>query len=378
MTTFDAIRQAVELTCQFIQIPSESSGQTLTIASSPEAAMERKLLDFAAKTGLSAFSLPVTDKRNNVIFKLEGNGPQLLVVGHMDTVSARGMANPFVASVNKGRIAGRGACDDKGPLACALSTLAWMRAEKIKPAFNLTLAATVDEECTLAGAEKLASWIDAFDLCLALEPTELRIVCAHKGDLRLRVGTKGKAVHSSAPERGINAIDKMLPIIEALRNFRQRLEQRPAHPLCGKATLSFTSLHAGSSSNIIPEECALTVDIRLPPGYHPEDVYRQVCDILPEDALIELLFGGQGMETDYNQPLVQALSAAVRDFDIAPGPDAAAYATDCCRLASRGPCIVWGPGSIKQAHQFDEFIEIDQIALAVGILQKFFSGKYTD
>ncbi|MEJ2689884.1 MAG: M20/M25/M40 family metallo-hydrolase, partial [Deltaproteobacteria bacterium] len=161
----------------------------------------------------------------------------------------------------------------------------------------------------------------------------------------------------------------------ALRNFRQRLEQQPAHPLCGKTTLSLTSLHAGSSSNIIPDECALTVDIRLPPGYYPEDVYKQLGEILPEDATMELLFGGQGMETDYNLPIIQTLADSVRDHGITPGPDAAAYATDCCRLASRGPCIVWGPGSIEQAHQHDEFIEVDQIALAVGILQKFFCGK---
>ncbi len=367
----DTIQHAVELTRQLIRIPSESSDQTLTDATAPEAIMEKKLLDFAGKTGLHAFLLPVTDKRNNVVIEFKGKGPRLLVVGHMDTVSARGLPDPFSARLDNGRIRGRGACDDKGPLASALSVLAWMRAEGLAPAFDLTFAATVDEECTLGGAAKLAPWIGSFDLCLALEPTELRIVCAHKGDLRLLVRTKGKAAHSSAPDNGVNAIDKMLPVVEALQGFRQKLAQKAAHPLCGGNTLSFTTLHAGSSGNIIPDECALTVDIRLQPGSQPEKVYKQLCGVLPEDTFVDQLFAGAGIETDYNLPLIQRLSAIIEDCGVAPGPDAVAYATDCSRLAARGPCVVWGPGSIRQAHQREEFIETEQIALAVAILRKF-------
>jgi len=199
-------------------------------------------------------------------------------------------------------------------------------------------------------------------------------VCAHKGDLRLRVRTKGKAAHSSTPERGINAIDKMLPVIEVLRGFGKRLAQQAAHPLCGRDTLSFTTLQAGSSGNIIPDACALTVDIRLQPGSRPEDVYQTLCELLPEETAVDLLFAGAGIETDSNLPIIQKLSAAIADFGISPGPVAADFATDCSRLASRGPCIVWGPGSIKQAHQREEFIETGQIATAIGILQKFFCG----
>ncbi len=81
------------------------------------------------------------------------------------------------------------------------------------------------------------------------------------------------------------------------------------------------------------------------------------------------------METDYNHPLIQRLSVLIRERGLAPGPDAAAYATDCSRLAGSGPCIVWGPGSITQAHQSEEFIEVEQIAMAVAILKKFFSGR---
>lgn len=371
----DAVRQALELTSQFIQIPSESSGQTLSDPAAPEAAMERSLLDFAERVGLHAFCLPVTKTRNNVIFELRGGGPKLLVVGHMDTVSAAGMDHPFDAKFSNGRIRGRGACDDKGPLAAALAVLAWMRVENIVPAFDITLAATVDEECTLAGAEKVAAWIDSFDLCIALEPTELRLVCAHKGDLRLRILTKGKAVHSSSPQKGLNAIDEMLPVIDVLHGYREKLAQQTAHPLCGEPTLSCTSLHAGSSSNIIPEDCVLTVDIRVHPGLHPADVYQELRNMLPDEVTIELLFAGKGVETDYNLPLIRELSTVIGAQGIDPTPIGVSYATDCCRLTSKGPCIVWGPGSISQAHQREEYIETEQIALAVGILQQFLCPK---
>lgn len=371
----DTVQLAVELTRQFIQIPSESSDPILTDSSAPEASMEKQLLDFAGKVGLPAFSLPVTANRNNVIIEWKGNGPRVLVAGHMDTVSARGMDAPFAAEHDNDRIRGRGACDDKGPLACALSVLSWMKAENLEPAFDLTFAATVDEECTLAGAEKLADWINSFDLCVALEPTELRVVCAHKGDLRLSIRTTGREAHSSAPERGINAIDKMLPVIEALQRFRKILTELPTHPLCGNATLSFTSLHAGSSSNIIPGDCALTVDVRLQPDVDPEQIYQELCRVLPEEVIVDRLFAGSGMESDFSNPLIQKLSAIIRDSGVEPGPDGAAYATDCSRLAARGPCVVWGPGSISQAHKRDEYIEIKQMAIAVAILKKFFCGQ---
>ncbi len=127
-------------------------------------------------------------------------------MAHSDTVSAEGMSKGFSGEIKENAIWGRGACDDKGPLAVALSTLAGLQQQNIKLAYDVTFAATVDEECTMAGAAALANTFGPWDLCIGLEPTELRLINAHKGVHRCKISTRGRAVHSSAPEQGQNAI----------------------------------------------------------------------------------------------------------------------------------------------------------------------------
>jgi len=363
--------RVVELTRQLVRLPSESSAPTRTEPAGPENRVAEFLFSTLQQGGLKTWKQPVTEKRYNVLAHYPGEGPKLLLTGHMDTVSAQGMTDPFDGRLADNRIWGRGACDDKGPLAAVVSVLLWMQEKGLGSHYDIIFAATVDEESQMMGAQKLAGWLEDFDLCIALEPTCLKIVRGHKGDLRLKITTKGRAAHSSEPGQGENAVEKMLHLMNGLSGNANDFLRFPGNLDCGRATFSVTSIHGGGSSNIIPDHCNMTVDFRLLPDMTPEKVLQKVYSIIGSGAEIEVLFSGSGMITEFNQPLVKRLAEILTCRQEDPGPVCVSYATDCCRLVAKGPCIVWGPGDIRQAHNQVEFIEVGQLHKAVEVLQEY-------
>ncbi len=359
---------AVDLARELVRIPSESSEPVASDPRAPEARVAACLAAFCQEHGLEcSWQEALPGRRNLVARRPRAGAPLVVLAAHMDTVSAAGMDDPFAGEVRDGRLWGRGACDDKGPLALAAAVVACLPA----PAFDLTLLATVDEECSLAGAAAAAAGLPPFDLCIALEPTGCRVVLAHKGVLRLAVTTRGRAAHSSEPEKGENAISRMVPVIAALDTLHRELRAGPADPDLGAASLAVTTVRGGGSVNVVPDRCTATVDIRLLPGMGAFAMLERVQRCVGEGATVEVLFSGEGMRTPAGCGLVRRLLQAVRDCGGDGRPAGAAFATDCSRLASRGPCVVWGPGSIRQAHQQEEWIALEEIGRAAGMLAAF-------
>ncbi len=365
------VEQTISLIQELIRIPSESSGQTETAAACPEKALVTHLAGLCSTLGITHEVQEVKPGRENFIAHFPTPGaPRLLIVAHLDTVSAAGMAGPFLGIISDERIWGRGACDDKGPLATALSTLLQLHEQHQQLRYDVTFAATVDEECSLAGAAALKRQIAAWDLCLCLEPTNLKIVKAHKGVYRCLITALGKAVHSSTPELGENAIIGMIEVIHDLQIFGYRLS-RKKNPDLGKATLAITQIKGGTSINTIPDRCEISVDIRLLPEHHPPLVGSAIQQLIGTRGTVDDLFIARGMQTDMDNPLIREFQQALRATGHPEEAVTAGYATDCSELHDNGPCIIWGPGDISQAHQLDEHIEISQIEAACEVLAAF-------
>lgn len=361
----------VTLTRELVSIPSESSHQTLTDKETPEQGVADYLLELCDDHDISFERQEALPGRHNAIIHFpKPDARKLLIIAHMDTVSAHDMENPFTAETSNGIIHGRGACDDKGPLAAAFSTLLNIHQEQIPLAYDVTFAATVDEECTMSGATKLAESLPDWDLCIALEPTDLRVIKAHKGVYRFRVFTHGKAAHSSVPKQGKNAIHAMLPIIADLQRYGNLL-CAVKDPEMGNSFLSFTQIQAGSSLNIIPDACSLGVDIRILPDVDPAEVAQKIKRIVGDRGTIEEDYRGSGIRSDLSEPLI----AKFLKSNMAEGESAEAvtapFATDCSKLTHKGPCIVWGPGDIAQAHNRIEYIDIKQLETACRILKNY-------
>jgi len=365
----------VTLASSLVRIPSESSDPVATDPAAPEREMVAYLASICRDAGIKHRTSEARPNRENLVVRLPKPGaPRLLIAGHLDTVSGRGMNEPFGGGLKEGSLWGRGACDDKGPLAAGLTAILDLHARGIAPVFDVTFAGTVDEECTMAGAEQLAREIEGFDLCLALEPTDLKVITAHKGVYRFIIITRGKAVHSSHPEKGENAIDRMLPILRDLETLGAELRQRE-HTELGRASLAVTRIQGGASLNIIPDYCEAAVDIRLLPEMTIGDTADRIRRLIGDRGEVLEVYTGEGINTDPETPLIRDFLATLRAAEVEPGPTTASFATDCSRLHHLGPCVVWGPGDISHAHQITEHIPVSQLERATKILISFLSGK---
>ncbi|MEN8136483.1 MAG: M20/M25/M40 family metallo-hydrolase [Thermodesulfobacteriota bacterium] len=370
-----AIPDVITMTRELVKIPSESSEPVATTTGGPEVGVVEYLSQICRTAGVEYYTMEALPGRENLVVRLPNPGtPRLLIVGHMDTVSGGGMADPFSGDLRDGVIFGRGACDDKGPLAVGLAAVLDLHRELgVAPAYDITFAGSIDEECTMSGATKLAEELADWDLCIALEPTDLNIIRAHKGVYRCRVITRGKAAHSSHPDQGLNAISMMMPIINDLERLGTDLKAQ-ADPDLGRASLAITKILGGTSLNTIPNYCEIGIDIRLLPNMQREEVTELVKKCVADRGEVDEIYSGDGIDTSMDNPQIKSLMASIKAGGGDPGPITASFATDCSRLHHKGPCIVWGPGDIQQAHQSTEYISVPQLEQAYHILKNFLAG----
>jgi acetylornithine deacetylase/succinyl-diaminopimelate desuccinylase family protein len=340
------------------------------------------LRDFFSRLGIETREQEVFPGRHNLIARLPGSGPRRLVLeAHLDTVSIKGMSiPPFEPTVLDGRMYGRGSVDDKAGLAAMLHAVSSIREDGIVPPCEVILAAVVDEEFSYRGVVKLCEELQA-DAAIVAEPTEMRVVIASKGVLRLRIHTRGKAAHSAKPHLGNNAITHMARLVLALEEEHRRLS-KVQHPLLGSPTLNVGVIDGGVQVNFVPARCGIELDRRLLPGESASNVveyYRRLLQMLSRehqgfDAEIEepLLLVDEALETPVDSAVVTTAQRASRSLGLQPEPCGVPFGSDASKLSRAGiPTIVFGPGSIDQAHSVDEYVELDQVTKAAAFYREF-------
>ena len=330
--------------------------------------------------------------RFNIIARLDS--PQatrtVLLDAHQDTVPVDGMTIPPFDPVERdGRIYGRGSCDVKGGMASML--FAFTRLVRERPARlpNVVLSLTCDEESTSIGINHLtegwSSQTPRYRLCpqrpdmaIVAEPTSLDIVVAHRGATRWKMRTSGRACHSSRPNEGINAIYRMARVVSCLEEYADWLPgSRPAHPLCGPATLSVGRIEGGSSVNVVPDGCVIEIDRRIIPGEDRFAVIDEAAAYLRERLDFEVSHDrpycaspplGDEANGGVAQKLMRSITSVVGPKVVLGVP----YGTHASRFAQVGvPSVVFGPGDIAQAHTKDEWIEAIQVDQAADIYYDF-------
>ncbi len=219
---------------ELIQIPSVNSFYE---GGQGEQEVAHYVRRFFAKAGIETRTQLVlpsdqpSGERSNVIAILPGKSSERRIVleAHMDTVSVQGMSiDPFLPSIQAGKMYGRGSCDTKGGLAAMMHALVDLRKREIVPECEVWFAAVVDEEFSFRGALKLCESLSA-DAAIVAEPTELRLVIASKGVLRWRMVAHGKSAHSSKTHLGNNAIYAMARVILALEQHHQHCKTCRIH-----------------------------------------------------------------------------------------------------------------------------------------------------
>jgi acetylornithine deacetylase len=331
----------------------------------------------------------VAPGRDNIVARLDGDPPAaqggsiLMFEAHQDTVPVEGMTiDPWEPEIRQGRVFGRGACDIKGGMACMLAALARLVDERPPGMATVVMACTVDEEYGFTGARQVGRlWAQdrdflprAPDAVVVAEPTELDVVVTHKGVVRWRCHTRGRAAHSSQPHAGHNAIYDMARVVTLLERYACDLvATRAEDRLLGRPSLSVGLIQGGISVNVIPDHCSIEIDRRTLPGEDERAAWQQAMDAvaeeLPPEVRLEIDQPHQviaALQHDRNQQLAQRVSRAARAAGGSGRSIGVPYGTDAPAFASAGiPTVVFGPGSIAQAHTVDEWIEIHQLQAAV-------------
>jgi acetylornithine deacetylase/succinyl-diaminopimelate desuccinylase-like protein len=299
--------------------------------------------------------------RPNVVARFPSDRPgkpRLLLAPHTDTVSVAGMTiDPFGGELREGKLWGRGASDTKGPMATMLWGLYGAREQIASLDYEIWYAGLVGEEAGQHGAHALAKE-EHFDFVIAGEPTSLDVVFTHKGCTNLRLTTRGKAVHSSRPETGENAIYKMAEVVRFIHQKLAPEMRRYNHPVLGHSTISVGTISGGSKTNIVPDLCEATVDIRTVPSQNTPDFTERLTKRLQVACPdLEVAAGhSTPLLTNTQHPVIKVLESCGSKLVGAPWfCDAAVFARDGTAA------IAMGPGSIAQAHTEDEWIEIEAL-----------------
>jgi len=337
---------------------------------------------FFEQRGIEVWEQEVFPDRPNVIARLAGRDPSRRVIleAHMDTVSVKGMTiSPFEPRIEDGKMYGRGSSDTKAGLAAMMHAVAALHESGNQPPCEVWLAAVVDEEFSFRGVVKLCEGLTAH-AALVAEPTGLRAVIACKGVLRWRIVVRGKAAHSGKPHLGVNAITHMARIVLALEEEQRRLAAR-VHPLLGPATLNVGVIQGGVQVNFVPDTCAIEIDRRLLPGETVAGVvahYQAMLDALRAehptlDAVMESpMLTDEALETPAESKAAKLASTVLGEMGLDGEVCGVPFSCDASKLSRQGvPSLVFGPGSIDQAHAAVEFVDLSEAERAVEFYRNF-------
>ncbi len=367
--------RVVQICRDLVAIPSVNpDGETGTDRTGEKACAEYAG-EFCRKLGAEVVYEEVLPGRPNVIARFPSDGtkkPRIVLGPHTDTVSVAGMTvDPFGAELRDGRIYGRGACDTKGTMAAMLGALEEIGENIPKLGAEITFAGFMGEETCQWGSRHFAKHHPGYDFGLVGEPTGCAVVHTHKGSWWLRLSTAGHAVHGSTPERGDNAVLKMMPILEALDGPFRRLLAAPEfrHPVLGDSTLNIGMIRGGSRTNIVPDSCTIWLDLRFTPGIHRAGIQEMLTEFLEKQGFIVTMDADPvcaPLETPANNPFVKKLAAAGH------GLTGATWFCDALWLAEAGiPSVAAGPGDIAQAHTADEWVSVAQLEEGVAFYRRF-------
>jgi putative selenium metabolism hydrolase len=325
-----------------------------------------------------------TDRLGNVIARRRGEraGLRLLLDAHLDVVPATSPQEwrfaPFSGELAEGRVWGRGSADTKASLAAMTGALAGLSTADFPG--EVYLSASLGEE-VLEGAA-FSAVLDEVqpDLVIIGEPSDCRLGIAQRGRARLAFIVHGKAAHSSAPEAGQNAIENAAALIQRIAGL-----PLPTHPLLGQGLMTAIQMQSQPypSLSTTPYRCEVVYDRRLMPGESMagivEEYNRHLGDLknwqvlIPEEGFTTYT-GVEMRQPDFHpawalDPHSEWVARAVEALRSA-GLPAETFAVPYCTNGSasggeRGiPTLIYGPGSIHQAHRVDESIEVEEVLRA--------------
>lgn len=372
---FQIPKSPTRLLQDLIAIPSVNPDGDPGCSSTGEQQIGEYVAAFLKKCGAEVDLIPVLPGRPNVVAHFKGvraaKKKSITFAPHLDTVSVRGMTiNPFDPKIYAGKIYGRGASDTKGPMASMLWALkSWSeKHKKTERTIPISFVGLMGEEAGNDGAIHLMKSGFKTEFAIIGEPTDLKIVHAHKGALWFTVETHGKSCHASTPERGKNAILAMMEVIRRLHHDFIPFLHSHYHPHLGKPSFNIGTIQGGSKVNIVPSNCKIECDIRTIPSCGSRAIEKQLKLILKgiPEVVVKISRSPASLDTPVEHPWIQRLKPFSEGVTTAPWfCDAAVFSH------YKTAAIAIGPGSIQQAHTVDEFIQEREFLKGVKMFERF-------
>jgi len=334
------------------------------------------------KVGMEVGLIEHTPTRASVLGRLKSSQkkPALLLNGHLDTVpvgAEKWAFEPFEGVLSEGKIWGRGSADMKGGLAVLMVAAKTLIDARVPLQGDLIIAATAGEEADSLGATALAARPDLGPVQAVVipEPSDNDVFIAEKGAFWLEITTRGKTAHGSMPEQGRNAVMMMVTLVSELSKTCFPFKE---HPLLGGFSQSINTISGGVKTNVIPDSCVVTVDMRTVPGQDHRAILVQVQDLIADlsrripdfRASVRVTNDRAPVETSPEESVVQTFADVVAEVTgERPVLKGVRYYTDAVAFVPvlKAPMIICGPGDAKLAHQPDEHVEVSKLVDAARI-----------
>ena len=318
------------------------------------------------------------------------NARGVMLSGHTDVVPVDGQSwstNPFVLHQEGHHLYGRGTADMKGFIACVLAWVPTMINAKLAKPIHIALS--YDEEVGCLGVRKLIDFIaetpNLPSFGIIGEPTNMKIINAHKGKRAMSVKIDGSSAHSAYPNEGVNAINAAVQLISFLRSQQQVIDKNGPFDdgyIVPHSTIHVGKIQGGIALNIVPDNCSFDFEIRHLPDHDIEPIlvelekYAKTClepamkTIEPTCKInIEPLSSYPGLDTPLDSPLIDLIQSLLEGEE---HPQKISFGSEAGLFDSRAgiPCVVCGPGSISEAHRPNEYITLEQLGKCNTMLRR--------
>lgn len=350
---------------------------------------EKEIAEFIAdklqKEGIETELQIVEGQRPNVIAVIHGTGEGKSVTynGHMDSIPPFDMEDPYSGKIVGDDMYGRGACDMKaGVIAMTYAMIAIKRAG-IVPKGDIVLSAMVGEEYGSYGANHYVKNNKLTDYGICGEPTDMKIGTAQKGLHWFEFNIPGRRVHSSVSDTGINALKRLNQLMSCITDELEPKLNARIHPLLGPSLVNLGKVWGGEQPNVVPGDAHLQIERRYLPGETRATVEAELDEIVAkcnegydeeyaityESMPYSLRTSKTAMHIPDDHPIVQGMKKAGQEV---MGEEMEIFGVpfwgDAGVLYDAGvDCILFGPGSIKDAHSKTEKVSLTNVYKAAQI-----------
>lgn len=372
MTSSDI--SSLEMIRRFVESPTVSRDSNLELI--------EFVRDYLAGLGVESHVFRNAEKTKASIYATLGpaDRPGIMLAGHTDVVPVDGQewhTDPWKLVEKDGKLFGRGTTDMKSFCAVALASAPLFLERGLETPIHYGF--TFEEEINRVGINAILDGIEDFPvrpaMCIVGEPSEMKVVVAHKGKKSVRCRVRGFECHSSLAPTGVNAIEYAAELIAHIKDLSREFadgERDEAYDV-PFTTFSVGLIRGGTALNIVSRDCAFEFEFRHLPGDHPEELYDRIVGYARDELeprmravhadtgiAFEVMSEFPALDTDPDEEIVALAKRLSRRNDHGK----VAFGTEASVISERGriPTVVCGPGSIDQAHKPNEFIAIEQVA----------------